>query len=279
MTHPKLSDGILRVNPTLKHITHRRADDSAKYMINYVPSGNRMVGLYRNDLTRSAPPSGTHKVEFSNSSSCLTKVNEGLISDIPCEDPRVFLYKNQPFGLFWTGMHQDFYIVDILNNDFQKINTSNIRPKGKNWTTIIIKGQLHIVYRVYPLIIYKYIEEVGSLELVHKIKHSGDDVRGGTSFVSHGGDWYGVAHKTHSPDHHTAVLIKISNDFTTIKQTPIQLTADPYKKGVFDPLSIYLDGATSELVFISHWSAKFVWHTDEFHTLECRVPLSLTSTL
>lgn len=270
----------------LKHVysTERDSLGFASYMINYVPHNNRLVGLYRKGgRTKScykakgelARADGVHKIEFIREGDKLKKTADLSIADMLCEDPRVFLYNNLPHGIFWTGHNGNFYLIDIENHKINELKTDSIKKNGKNWGSIVLNEELHIVYRVHPLIIYRYKASNHSLELSHKIEYSGAPIRGGTSFVRHHSAWYAVAHHTHSPHHHTAVLVKIDPDFKKITQTPLVSTKPLYQKGVLDPLGIYIEESSESIVFICHWGPSHASRAPFFHVLEGRIPFSL----
>jgi len=237
------------------------------------------------------------------SSAGLKITKNEIIGEADCSDPRVFLYKGRPFGIFTSRADMEtciswgdregknlasnkIYLCDIIHRQFTELRTEKITERhgevGKNWTAMVDNDQLYIVYSPQPLIIYKY-HDGGDLEFVRQVDYEGDpmvfgrsrynyqSIRGGTSFIKKNKNWYGVAHKSIANKYHQAVLIKASEDFDKIEQITLVPRQKPFNNGVFDPLSIYEEDNC--LVFVANW----YWHHNcslKFcnTTLECRLP-------
>ena len=94
---------------------------------------------------------------------------------IGCEDIRIFRYKNDDILFIGTGYHADNkigifygkYDIDANKLTYNEIRSPNNEDCEKNWVFIDYKDKLHIIYKWYPLQIYK----MSNINNVHIIKH------------------------------------------------------------------------------------------------------------
>lgn len=74
--------------------TQRSTENKINYFFNFVPYENQYVGMFRQDIGSHIGGNGTFFCKMSQNIPEITYHNH-----MKCEDPRLFLYKNQPHAI------------------------------------------------------------------------------------------------------------------------------------------------------------------------------------
>ena len=118
------------------------------------------------------------------------------------EDPRFFSHKGRLWCVCNGPSKEDpqkraMHLVDLERGTSVQLSIESRKPRSveKNWTPMVVDGELWLVYSLQPLCILELMsEKSGECKVVHgnlSVTDAADRVRGGTPLVELRDGWYG----------------------------------------------------------------------------------------
>ena len=156
------------------------------------------------------------------------------------EDPRAFSWNESSYCLTWLHKENDWdhRMINLDTGGEFPLNHCVGGFRGKNWTPLVYKNQLHVIYRIDPVV--KWFEyDLNNGCGLPPVSRNDEEItgwRGGSNFVPYGPtSMIGIGRQTVDKNTHVPYLIHI--DMDTNQTRRVELARKP--PGILDPTSLW----------------------------------------